>query len=747
MIPRWSAQLLLLPAIVGAVMLKRGPLIEDEPPSGYTPTLATGTVIGRSHLPPDYPTSPLAGNPIAAPEVPTDSDVPVEVAWPFPSQPTALVAQPPSVSAPDVATTVGARLAADSKRLGLAAQRLLAAQQSFNVVEEDALTKAFDMQSLRSLDDKDRADWMEHEKLEAEVARLRKELSARLDELAAKARQRKGALPSGSTAPSVVPTGDEAIEDAADVPPNASVAAPPVPPAARPAPAEPNPQGIQDNGSGYAPQAPPSTVPVGQTGAMGPQGPPGPTGPAGPAGPQGDPGSPGAAVTAGDLSAAIRKAMQDQVEIARSAAAEACKGNSQKPCPMLPPAAGQVGAPSPAATVQAGTAPVVPPGSGIPQTPPAGGPEITFSPPPWAAAPPAQNPQQVQQQSQPVPPMQPGATGSNQALSGLPPPQNVYHFQPDGTPQAQAGAGTQPQQVVVVRPYQSLEDQLLEQHRYAQTCQARAKELQHVVLELMSKHDTLCEHAINVTRSELVEQKTLAQVNEALRPRMDKALANVRTISFQRTVVHRQYELLQQYGNTLRQKLQGELIEAQMKVDHAKGNLTAVLQRRDAMQTLSKHLEAEVARFNQQLKSGKLALARNNNSRIKADMQHVAKEIRDSQIALVKAKSDMNSSLVRADAWRNISTENTWQAHNITESALAHIARIQAADDELERQASAALLQAEASVNTKCSDLWDQDHPDMKQKVDECPALESELQTVEASVASLTSATQQMNSR
>eukprot|EP00971_Amphidinium_carterae_P069989 1384853-Amphidinium_carterae.1 len=34
---------------------------------------------------------------------------------------------------------------------------------------EDALRKSFDMETLRHLDDKDRAEWQEHVRLEAEV--------------------------------------------------------------------------------------------------------------------------------------------------------------------------------------------------------------------------------------------------------------------------------------------------------------------------------------------------------------------------------------------------------------------------------------------------------------------------------------------------------------------------------------------------------------------------------------------------
>jgi len=656
--------------MASAVMLKKMP---DDPPPGYSHTLASGTVMGTSHLPKPYASSPLDSKPLPAPQEAPTGDQPVEVVWPYEVGPITLPAEPASASPPDIPTTVGQRLAEDSRRLGQSAQNLLSAQRKLNVVEEDALRKSFDMETLRHLDDKDRAEWQEHVRLEAEVERLRGVLEHLLDELANKVHKpcptcttadgTAGSTPASPTPPGCGPDGDE--DDCSD---DGQAVQAPAPHAAS------NQVATRLPGKGAGGSGAPDEVQA----------------------PEGVPPASASSPTDEELKQRMQEVLKGlrrdtgndvDPEAARKML-DACKEASGRPCP-------------PPAVVPRSFEPV-PPGSHSPMAVPA--------PSPAAAA-----------------AGHPGMDNDEPSVL-MPEPCS-----------AQAQEPCPPLEAVKSRP-QTLEEMLVTQHGYAKYCQRRAIGLQEVVRGLKSQHDALCEDAINVTRAELEEQKLLAQANEALRPRLNKALANVRTIRFQQSVVSRQHELLEQYGEEVKQKLAEELAAAEDKVNFAKGNLSSVLQHRNATQYTSQHVQGQLNHYNELLRSGKLALARNNNSRIKADMEHIAEEIRKSQIVLVKARADANSSTDREDGWRNITAENMKYAQNITQSALDNIVLIKASDDELEKQAQAALLEAEAGSTVKCTDIWDRDHPAKKQQVDECPELETELQNVQAAVTALTSA-------
>mmetsp|Transcript_47987 Transcript_47987/g.88320 ORF Transcript_47987/g.88320 Transcript_47987/m.88320 type:complete len:720 (+) Transcript_47987:113-2272(+) len=710
--------LLLLPTIVSAVMLKKGP-IPDELPSGYSDTLASGTVMGTSHLPKPYAKSPLDTNPLpAVPQAAPNGDQPVEVLWPYEVKGPTLVAKPASATAPDIPTTVGERLADDSRRLGQSAQHLLSAQRKLNAVEEDALRKSFDLQSLRHLDDKDRAEWQEHLQLEAEVERLRGVLANLLDDLADKVHK---PCPSCSTpAPaSYNVAGGKRL---------AGTSPPVTPPPARGVPGagvhvtnnqvtnvgccdddggEAEEDEDEDNNgqrpyTEFGPDAGESTVPpptpvqagsttAGWDGSLGMNG-QAPAPQAATAPPQSSDYTP----TDAELTEHMKDVLEGLASENATAAEilDACREASGRPCP---------------------------PPSVVPQNPTTVA-QLTHN----QAAAPAPAPMPV----------------SVAGPSGAPGEPSVMLPEPCG-PDWTAQDGQEPCPTIEPgksRP-QTLEEMLVAHYRYARTCRRRATELQEVVRELKSQHDALCENAINVTRTELEEQKFLAQANKALEPRLEKALANLRTIRFQQSVVARQTALLEQYGEQVKQKLNEELETAQGKVDFARGNLSSVLQHRNATQYTSQHVQGQLNRYNEMLRSGKLALAKNNNSRIKADMQHISQEIRDSQIVLVKARADANSSSLREAGWKNITAENLKYAQNITRAALDNIVLIKASDDELERQAQADLLEAEAGSTVKCTDIWDREHPDIKQQVEQCPALETELQNVQAAVTALTSAT------
>jgi len=285
----------------------------------------------------------------------------------------------------------------------------------------------------------------------------------------------------------------------------------------------------------------------------------------------------------------------------------------------------------------------------------------------------------------------------------------------------------------------SLENELLEQHKYAETCHHRALQNEMQVKHYEDERVELRTHATKTAQQNVHVQQQLSDKNQALKVRLEKAKVNLATTNSQIISTRaRQQELTLQGERDLghlRNKL-GELREEEVMTE---AELMKRIADRKVVENDIQQVESEIRRLRKELLSGELARLRTNNTQLKADLEQAQNTLQTSESNIVRYQAEVaqaNETVVELKATAN---QSMIRAKEVAREAITRVLEAKKASDDAAAAAQEAVMRAEAAQLVDCNETWDKEHPKVLEEKDRCKGVKLDLDTGNAQVAALTS--------
>jgi len=296
-----------------------------------------------------------------------------------------------------------------------------------------------------------------------------------------------------------------------------------------------------------------------------------------------------------------------------------------------------------------------------------------------------------------------------------------------------------------------IEQEIVQQHEYAEKCRGRVLDLEKQMAQAESKIAE--ERAIIQTAQALdsealsTKQKNLTallQSNAVLKARLRKAQANTRIITAQIVAIKTRKEALQAEGTTEVAQIRHKLVDVAKKADVDEGELMAKEQDRQVLEKTIRQARAAMQDVNAKKMSveERLAALRLNNTRLRADMLQVHKQIQTSKLSMTKAERQVAEAKETVVSMRRTAEHRTMKAQKVASASLAQVAQAKLEDDEALRLAQNAVMEAQAQQLTDCEAIWDKNNPKILAELKSCEPVAMDLQTATAQVAALSSTVQ-----
>lgn len=225
--------------------------------------------------------------------------------------------------------------------------------------------------------------------------------------------------------------------------------------------------------------------------------------------------------------------------------------------------------------------------------------------------------------------------------------------------------------------------------------------------------------------------------NGLIEARLKKSKANLNTINFAKADIKAKISSLQTEGQMKLKKMKEEL--GKMREESAKME-TAMIAKISNRKLIEKALhgaKAQAEDMQERLVAGRIDKLRKNNTQMSDDLDQIRKGLQKSQVKTAQAEQQRTALLAQAAQLRALAKNKTAQAQQIAREALAKVVAIKQEDDAYAQKAQKATMVAQASMLTKCSVIWDQEHPKVKSKLKNCKQVATDLKALKASVKSL----------
>lgn len=285
----------------------------------------------------------------------------------------------------------------------------------------------------------------------------------------------------------------------------------------------------------------------------------------------------------------------------------------------------------------------------------------------------------------------------------------------------------------------SLENELLEQHKYAEMCHHRALQIEMQVKHYEDERVVLRTHASKTAQANLHVQQQLSAKNQVLKVRLEKAQVNLATTNSQIIATRaRQHELTLQGERDLghlRNKL-GELREEEVMTE---AELMKRIADRKVVENDIQQLESEIRRLRKELMSGELARLRTNNTQLKADLETAQRTLQTSESNIMKYQTEVVQANESDVELRKLANQTMNRTKQVAREAITRIIAAKKDSDDAAAKAQEAVMQAEAAQMVECNVTWDKDHPKVLEELERCKAVKLTLDTANAQVAALTS--------
>jgi hypothetical protein len=285
----------------------------------------------------------------------------------------------------------------------------------------------------------------------------------------------------------------------------------------------------------------------------------------------------------------------------------------------------------------------------------------------------------------------------------------------------------------------NLMKELVKQHDYATKCHERLFQLNTQLHEVATKEARMkYEQAASGAKGEAME-KFLEEKNGVLNLRLSKAKKNLDTINFAKANTKAKIGSLQTEGQLQLEKLKAELGKLRTQSASIESAMMAKITNRKLIEKALRGSSLQVEDMQARLLAGRLDKLKRNNTQMTNDLNQIRNGLQTAQISTAKAEAQRTQLLAQAAQMRQQSNNKTAEAQEVAREALARVIAARQEDDDASQKAQEATMQAQASMLIKCSAIWDKEHPKVKGKLKKCERTKLDLQSVKASVASLTS--------
>jgi len=288
----------------------------------------------------------------------------------------------------------------------------------------------------------------------------------------------------------------------------------------------------------------------------------------------------------------------------------------------------------------------------------------------------------------------------------------------------------------------NLMKELVKQHDYATRCHQRLYQLNTQLHEISIEEARVKYEQDRAEKEGSGTEKLLESKNAAISERLKKAKKNTDTITFTKANSKAKIQRLQVEGEYSLEKLKDELGRLRQQSASVETAMMAKISNRKLMEKALRGATVEVEDMSKKILAGVLEKLRTNNTFMTKELNELRAGLQTAQVNTAKAESQSRMLLAQAEELRSQASNKTFEAQDVAREALEKVVAAKAQEDAAIKKAEEATLQAQSSMLTKCSVIWDQEHPNKLTKLKQCKQTKLDLDTVKASVASLTSSVQ-----
>jgi len=285
----------------------------------------------------------------------------------------------------------------------------------------------------------------------------------------------------------------------------------------------------------------------------------------------------------------------------------------------------------------------------------------------------------------------------------------------------------------------NLLQELAKQHEYANKCHERLYQLNTQIHNVESKDARRKYEQGRSTAQGDAMEKFLENKNVLLDTRLRKSKINLQTINFAKADTKAKIAALQTEGQVQLESLKAELGKLRQQAASIEVAMMAKVTNRKLIEKALRAASLQVEDMQARLIAGRLEKLRRNNTQMAKDLEQLRTGLLQSQVDTVKAESKKAQLSAIATQMKEQAKNKTEETQAVAREALAQVVATRQSDEDAAQRAQSATMEAQASMLTKCSAIWEKQHPKVLKKLVKCEQVELDLQAVKASVAALTS--------
>lgn len=284
---------------------------------------------------------------------------------------------------------------------------------------------------------------------------------------------------------------------------------------------------------------------------------------------------------------------------------------------------------------------------------------------------------------------------------------------------------------------QTLMRELVKQHTYAVKCHARLTELNSQIHGVMAKREQEQALATHAADQGHYKEKQLVQLGEELRKRLLKARQNLDTIHLQVGVAKHTFTTTESEGKARIAQLNTKQLQVNHQASSIEAGIQAKISNRVLIEKVINGERIEENDMQQKLLDSRMEKLRSNNTQLQKDLADLRQGILDSQANTAKMEAATSAARGLTKQLEVTADDETKQAQQQEQDAVAKVAEATKADDEAASKAHEAEVEAQSSQMKSCEEIWWERHPDVKSEMDHCEVVKNDLPEVEAQVAML----------
>lgn len=286
-----------------------------------------------------------------------------------------------------------------------------------------------------------------------------------------------------------------------------------------------------------------------------------------------------------------------------------------------------------------------------------------------------------------------------------------------------------------------LQEHLITQHKYAETCHLRVNSLeQHLkgMLATEQAEKQITEARVTQTNQAVkMNMNMLVTENAALKERLEQAKAATMQYAQQLADTTQEMSSLQHEATKEIDTLKSESNKMKQHISMVENSLMTQIHQRMFVEKQLGDKSTAVKGLQQELLKDEKTKLTSSNGQLKKDLDQMHQALLQSQVSEAKAEAQAWRAEQEQAAWKATAQANAMAAQQAAKAALEQVAQANGAGEKAKSEADQAAMAAEASVMTKCSTIWDDKHKELLQELEQCKGVDQKLKQESAQVEAM----------